>query len=76
MSLFGENLAQFHKAAVQNIDLSHVLWPVHLPGEKQAVLQQEHLGCLFFWTNNPVFPHPGTLVQVQFYQAIMTVGGG
>ena len=32
VSLFGENLAQFHKATVQNIDFSHVLWPVHLPG--------------------------------------------
>ena len=76
ISLLSKYLAQFNKAAVQDIDLSHILRAVHFPGEEQAVLQQEHLGRLFLRADDPVFPHPGPLVQVQFHQAVVALGGG
>ena len=40
------------------------------------MIQKHDLHRLIFQVDNPVFPHPGPLVQSQFHKPIMPLRGG
>lgn len=71
----GEHFAQLDEAPVQHIDLGYVRLSVYLMDvERIFAVPQKHPDRLVHRIHDPVFPHPGLLVQVQLHQPVVPKG--